>query len=72
MVKMSAKAYLSGLDASFREQHLPALRFDLDGEEVIVGEGEPRGTMHLSWFEAFRTISGRRTPEQVRLSLIHI
>lgn len=66
LVKSSTKKYLSGLNAYFREEHIPALRLCLDGDEIVIGEGGPQGTLHASWFEVFRTISGRRTPDQVR------
>lgn len=65
-VMSATRAYLGERDRHFRQEELPALRFDLDGEEIVVGKGEPQGTLHSGWFEAFRTVSGRRTPGQVR------
>jgi uncharacterized protein (TIGR03083 family) len=45
---------------------LPALRIVTEDIDSVWGEGEPAVTLRTSTFELFRSLHGRRTPEQVR------
>jgi len=45
---------------------LPTLRVVSDEIDHTVGEGEPQATLRASTFELFRTLHGRRAPDQVR------
>lgn len=65
-IRVAARFFLAALDRELRAEGLLALRLVLDGEEVVVGEGEPGGTLRTTWFEALRLLSGRRTPAQIR------
>jgi len=57
---------LGEFDRQTREAGLPALRVVVDGEERVVGEGEPAGTLRVSSFELLRSLAGRRSRGQVR------
>jgi len=46
-------------------QSLPTLRVVSDEIDHTVGEGEAQATLRASTFELFRTLHGRRTPDQV-------
>jgi uncharacterized protein (TIGR03083 family) len=45
---------------------LPALRIVTEDIDQQIGSGEPVATLRTSTFELFRTIHGRRTPDQLR------
>lgn len=45
---------------------LPAFRAVIDGNEHVVGEGEPELTLEASAFEALRLLGSRRTIDQLR------
>jgi uncharacterized protein (TIGR03083 family) len=62
----SVQMGLSFLENKPETQELPALRIITDEIDQKLGQGEPAATLHTSSFELFRTIHGRRTPEQVR------
>lgn len=49
----------------FKQQGLPALQVVADDQEAVLGEGEPRGTLTTSVFEATRVLSGRRSRKQI-------
>jgi uncharacterized protein (TIGR03083 family) len=59
-------AYVVGLDRRLRSTHHPALRLVADQEEFLAGEGEPMATLTASTFELVMTLSGRRSPDQIR------
>jgi len=65
-VRTAARFFRDALDRALRAEGVPALRLDLDGEEVVVGEGEPAGVLRSTWFEVLRTLGGRRSLGQAR------
>lgn len=49
-----------------KERGLPTLRFvTLEGDEVVAGDGTPHATVRGSRFDLFRTMTGRRSLEQI-------
>jgi uncharacterized protein (TIGR03083 family) len=46
--------------------HVPAFRVVTEDIDTVVGEGAPEATLRTSTFELFRSLHGRRTPNQVR------
>jgi uncharacterized protein (TIGR03083 family) len=66
VVRSATLFFLSGLDSWFREEKLPALRILVEDKALDIGEGDPRGTVEMSWWEAMRLVSGRRSREQAR------
>ena len=49
-----------------KERDLPTLRLvTLEGDEVVAGEGTPQATVKGSRFDLFRTMTGRRSIEQI-------
>ena len=65
-VGYALQAVLGERDGHFRENTLPALEIITDGASTIIGEGDPRGRVTLSPWEATRLFTGRRSPNQVR------
>lgn len=65
-IRTATLYFLNGLDHYFREDGVPALRIQVEDKAFTIGEGEPAGTVTLSWFELFRTVSGRRSRAQVK------
>ena len=57
---------LTFLTKKAEAQSLPTLRVVSDDVDHTIGEGEPQATLRASTFELFRTLHGRRTPDQVR------
>lgn len=53
------------LDRMYREEGLPPLEFNADDQIVVLGDGEPVGSVTTSMFEASRVLSGRRSPAQI-------
>jgi uncharacterized protein (TIGR03083 family) len=43
----------------------PALRIVVDGEEHVIGEGEPSGALRGSAYDVFRALTGRRSEAQL-------
>lgn len=66
VVRSATLFFLAGLDAWFREEGLPTLRILVEDKALDIGEGEPQGTVEMSWWEAMRIASGRRSREQAR------
>lgn len=58
--------YLNALDYIFKQDGIPPLRILTEDKTLALGEGEPQGTVEMSWWEAMRVASGRRSREQVR------
>ncbi|MQA83318.1 MAG: maleylpyruvate isomerase family mycothiol-dependent enzyme [Streptosporangiales bacterium] len=57
---------LQEIDRRMRDGGLPALRILVNGEERVLGEGDPAGTLRVTAFELLRSIGGRRSQRQVR------
>lgn len=57
---------LSFIDHKARAADLPALKIVTEDLEKVVGDGQPAATLRTSTFELFRSVHGRRTPDQVR------
>jgi hypothetical protein len=45
---------------------LPALQLDVDGEVIVAGEGAPGATVRANAFSLLRSLTGRRSADQVR------
>lgn len=65
-VRSAALFYLNALDYVFTQDGIPPLRILTGDKALDLGEGEPPGTVEMSWWEAMRLTSGRRSREQVR------
>ncbi|MGH2734685.1 MAG: maleylpyruvate isomerase family mycothiol-dependent enzyme [Actinomycetota bacterium] len=65
-VRAALNGPLGEIDRRLQAAGLPALRVIADGEERILGEGEPAATLRTTSFELLRTISGRRSSDQAR------
>jgi uncharacterized protein (TIGR03083 family) len=57
---------LQEIDNKLGEAGGPSVRLVIDGEQQVVGPGEPPATLRVTAFELLRVIAGRRTLEQVR------
>jgi uncharacterized protein (TIGR03083 family) len=57
---------LQQIDKKLGEAGGPSVRLVVDGEEQVVGPGDPSATLTVTAFELLRVIGGRRSPEQVR------
>lgn len=57
---------LQEIDRRLRAGDRPAVRLLVDGEERVIGAGEPSSTLRISPFELFRAITGRRSARQIR------
>jgi hypothetical protein len=64
--RTAALFFLNGVDYLLKEDGLPALRIQVENKALTVGEGEPAGSVTMTWFETLRTLSGRRSRAQVR------
>ncbi len=56
---------VEGMNASFGQGDLPAVRVCCRAEEWVLGEGEPAVTVTASAFDLLRSFSGRRTIDQI-------
>lgn len=65
-VRVAAERPLQEIDRRLRESGAPAVRLVVDGEERVVGQGEPNATLRLSAFDQLRAIGGRRSAAQLR------
>lgn len=63
-VKIGTSGYVAM--AGWRLGDLPPLRFQMETKAYVAGEGEPGATVTASRFEFFRSLSGRRSEDQVR------
>jgi hypothetical protein len=66
VVRSATLVYLNGVDWQLREDGIPALRILVEDKALDVGEGEPQGSVEMSWWETLRVTSGRRSRDQVR------
>lgn len=57
---------IGGLSRSVTALALPPLRVRTDADEGIVGEGEPKAVVHGSRADLYRSLTGRRTNQQIR------
>ena len=65
-VTSAALFYLNALDYVFKEDSVLPLRILTEDKALELGEGEPQASVEMSWWEAMRVSSGRRSREQVR------
>ncbi len=56
---------LQEMDRKLTEAGGPTLALVVDGEQKVVGPGEPEATLTVSWFDLLRAVGGRRSREQV-------
>jgi uncharacterized protein (TIGR03083 family) len=57
---------VAGIGQRLLDAGAGSIRFDLDGEVIVAGEGEPITTITTTRFELFRAATGRRSLAQVR------
>ncbi len=55
----------TGFAAAVTAHALPALRLSTGGTQWTVGEGEPVATVTAHRYDLYRSLAGRRTPEQI-------
>src|SRR5204862_336651 len=56
---------VAGFSASVVAHNLPALQLVIDGTRWTVGAGMPVGELTASGYDVYRSVAGRRTPEQM-------
>ncbi|MBU3687960.1 MAG: hypothetical protein B7C54_10025 [Acidimicrobiales bacterium mtb01] len=65
-VRLAARLGLRLVKMDLAKSGLGAFRAVIDGEEVVVGEGEPELTLRTSAFECLRLLGSRRTRDEMR------
>lgn len=65
-VRVALHLGLRSVELDLAKLGLPALRVLLDGDELVVGEGDPQLTLEASAFEALRLLGSRRSLAQLR------
>jgi uncharacterized protein (TIGR03083 family) len=65
-LKIGLSGYIATMGWRLAAAGIPSLRFDVGDKSYAAGEGEAAATVHASRFELFRSMSGRRNPEQIR------
>jgi uncharacterized protein (TIGR03083 family) len=58
-------ATLGRLAGPVDEEGTGAIRFELDGDVLVAGTGDPATTLRTSYFEVFRAVTGRRSRAQL-------
>lgn len=66
VVRTVALFYLNALDHAWRLYGVPPLQIITEDKRIDIGGDEPDAHVVMSWWEATRVVSGRRSPEQVR------
>ena len=66
VVRTVALFFLEALDRVWRREGVPPLRIITESKPLDIGGGIPAVTVAMSWWEIGRTVSGRRSPDQVR------
>lgn len=66
LVKMGAAGYVALIGFRLPAENIPPLRVRAGDSERVSGEGEVGATVTASRFEMFRSLSGRRNPDQIR------
>jgi uncharacterized protein (TIGR03083 family) len=56
---------LNGFSAEVTAHSLPAMLISLDGQQWRAGIGEPAATLSGDRYDIYRSLAGRRTPEQI-------
>jgi uncharacterized protein (TIGR03083 family) len=56
---------LNGFSAEVAAHNLPAVLIEVDGREWQAGIGEPVATLSGDRYDIYRSLAGRRTPEQI-------
>jgi uncharacterized protein (TIGR03083 family) len=65
-VRFGALLGLRLVETDLAQHGLPAFRAIVDGEEHVVGAGEPELTLEASSFDALRLLGSRRTIDELR------
>ncbi len=65
-VRMAARLGLRLVKMDLAKHGLGAFRAVIDGDEVVVGDGEPGLTLRTSAFECLRLLGSRRTADEMR------
>lgn len=66
VVRTAALFYMEALDAVWREEGIPPLRIITESTQLDIGGENPETTVEMSWWEASRVLSGRRSLKQVK------
>jgi uncharacterized protein (TIGR03083 family) len=56
---------VDGIGQKLRDEGAGSIRFDLDGDVLVAGEGDPVSTLSTTRFELFRAVTGRRSDGQL-------
>jgi uncharacterized protein (TIGR03083 family) len=65
-VKIGASSYIGLMDFRLQRAGTPALRVDSGERSWTIGGEEPKTSVRASRFELFRSLSGRRSPDQIK------
>src|SRR5687767_14182649 len=65
-VKIGTATFLGGLSLRLIARKGPSLRVVMEEKEFSAGDSEPTATVRLPRYEVFRSLSGRRNPDQIR------
>ena len=65
VVRTAALFYMEALDTVWREEGVPPLRIITENTHLDIGGENPETSVEMSWWEASRVLSGRRSIEQV-------
>jgi uncharacterized protein (TIGR03083 family) len=57
---------VEGIGQKLHAEGAGSIRFDLGGDVLVAGDGEPASTLTTTRFELFRAVTGRRSDAQLR------
>jgi hypothetical protein len=57
---------VEGIGQKLQDEGAGSIRFDLGGDVLVAGDGEPASTLTTTRFELFRAVTGRRSDAQLR------
>lgn len=67
VVKTVALFFLEAIDAEWRKSgDVQPLRIITESSQLDIGGDDPKATVHVSWWELGRVVTGRRSIDQVR------
>ena len=65
-VNLALDGYAFQFGRRLQRTGIPAVRLVADGREIAAGEGAPAAAVRGTAFELLRSLTGRRTPDQIR------